>query len=158
MRGSGSSQIYTRATRPVQICRRLRQNQRGTLGSTSKTETNQKLHNYLAPSQNIEKLKISTCPEKGRRIKTCTWATRAVMNEPLDMRLKSLALEQAKKMQKDIIKAKHHLTILKTTRSSEVKCMDSSSSCSYNLCHKLKAEKSSSKFQNPRLFWVGRGS
>lgn len=49
------------------------------------------------------------------------------INKPLDMRLKSLDVEHAKKVQKDIIKAKHHLAILKTTRSSEVNCVDSSS-------------------------------
>lgn len=72
-------------------------------------------------------------------------SSKICINKPLDMKLNSLAVEHAKKMQKDVIKAKHRQTMLKTTRSTEVRCADSSSPCSYNLCHKLKVKKSSSE-------------
>lgn len=95
----------------------------------------------ILKTQNIHVLKKATELKHihgNKSSKICT-------NKPLDMRLNSLAVEHAKKMQKDNIKDKHHLAILKTTRSSEVRCSDSNAPCSYNLCHKLKVKKSSSE-------------
>lgn len=60
------------------------------------------------------------------------------INKPLDMRLNSLAVEHAKKMQKDIIKAKHHFA-----KQGHLKIdMQIVALHAATICHKLKIKKS----------------